>query len=67
MTADAAFTVSNMQFAGTGTVSAPQNATGVQAAIAGDLLNSTVMVGGSTAALGNMISSTATTNLAATR
>jgi hypothetical protein len=64
VTADEAFVLSNLQFAGTGTVSAGQDGTGVAASIGGNLTGSTVMIGGSTPALGNVIASTATTNLA---
>jgi hypothetical protein len=64
ITADAAFTLQNMQFAGTGGVTSMQNNTGVETAIAGDILNSTVMIGGATPLLGNTVAATATANTA---
>jgi hypothetical protein len=64
ITADAAFTVQNMQYAGTGGVTSLQANTGVETAIGGDILNSTVMIGGATPLLGNTVAATATANTA---
>jgi hypothetical protein len=63
LTADAAFTLQSIQLS-TGIVSASQDGTGVEAAIAGNLTGSTVQVGSSGTGLGNTISGAATTNLA---
>ncbi len=65
VTADNAFVVHNLQYAGDGTITAAQDGTGVEAAITGVVSDSSVQVGGVTAPLGNIVASTAAANTAA--
>jgi hypothetical protein len=65
VTADAAFALNNLQYAGTGKISAHQTGTVIEDEIGGNINTSTVEIGGDTVSLANVIITTAAANFAA--